>query len=51
VGSGQYPRNAVLPGWVDTDLMRHGAKRSPGLDARALADTTARCRGRIDDFA
>ena len=31
--------NAVLPGSVDTDLMRHGRKEIPGLDNRVLADT------------
>ncbi len=41
--------NAVLPGWVDTDLMRHGHKAISGLDNRVLADTAAGYRGRIDD--
>ena len=29
--------NAVLPGWVDTDLTRRGRKEIPGLDERVLA--------------
>ena len=33
--------DAVLPGWVDTNLMRHRRKAISGLDERVLADTTA----------
>jgi 2-deoxy-D-gluconate 3-dehydrogenase len=42
--------NAVLPGWVDTDLTRRGRKEIPGLDERVLAGTPAGRWGRIDDF-
>src|SRR6266705_2884695 len=43
--------NAVLPGWVDTDLTRRGRKEIPGLDERVLAGTPAARWGHIDDFA
>jgi len=42
--------NAVLPGWVDTELTRRGRKEIPGLDERVLAGTPAGRWGRIDDF-
>ena len=43
--------NAVLPGWVDTDLTRRGRTEIPGLDERVLAGTPAGRWGRSDDFA
>jgi 2-deoxy-D-gluconate 3-dehydrogenase len=43
--------NAVLPGWVDTDLTRRGRKEIPGLEERVLAGTPAGRWGHIDDFA
>ena len=43
--------NAVLPGWVDTELTRRGRAEIPGLDERVLAGTPAGRWGRIDDFA
>ena len=43
--------NAVLPGWVDTDLTRRGRTEIPGLDQKVLAGTPAGRWGRIDDFA
>jgi 2-dehydro-3-deoxy-D-gluconate 5-dehydrogenase len=43
--------NAVLPGWVDTELTRRGRTEIPGLDGRVLAGTPAGRWGRIDDFA
>jgi 2-dehydro-3-deoxy-D-gluconate 5-dehydrogenase len=43
--------NAVLPGWVDTDLTRRGRTEIPGLDERVLAGTPAGRWGHIDDFA
>ncbi len=43
--------NAVLPGWVDTDLTRRGRKEIPGLNERVLAGTPAGRWGDIDDFA
>ncbi len=43
--------NAVLPGWVDTELTRRGRKDIPGLDERVLTGTPAGRWGHIDDFA
>ncbi len=43
--------NAVLPGWIDTDLTRRGRQEIPGLDERVLAGTPAGRWGHIDDFA
>jgi 2-deoxy-D-gluconate 3-dehydrogenase len=43
--------NAVLPGWVDTELTRRGRKDLPGLEERVLAGTPAGRWGAIDDFA
>jgi len=43
--------NAVLPGWVDTDLTRRGRTEIPGLDQKVLAGTPAGRWGRSDDFA
>lgn len=42
--------NAVLPGWVDTELTRRGRREIPGLDQKVLAGTPAGRWGRIDDF-
>ena len=41
--------NAVLPGWIDTDLTRRGRKDIPGLEERVLARTPAGRWGTIDD--
>lgn len=43
--------NAVLPGWVDTELTRRGRKEIAGLEGRVLAGTPAGRWGHIDDFA
>jgi len=43
--------NAVLPGWVDTDLTRAARKELQGLNERVLAGTPAGRWGTIDDFA
>jgi 2-deoxy-D-gluconate 3-dehydrogenase len=43
--------NAVLPGWVDTDLTREARKQLAGLNDRVLAGTPAGRWGNIDDFA
>jgi 2-deoxy-D-gluconate 3-dehydrogenase len=43
--------NAVLPGWVDTDLTRSGRQEIPGLNEKVLAGTPAGRWGDIDDFA
>jgi 2-deoxy-D-gluconate 3-dehydrogenase len=43
--------NAVLPGWVDTDLTRQARKEIQGLNDRVLAGTPAGRWGGIDDFA
>ena len=42
--------NAVLPGWVDTDLTREARKVIAGLNERVLAGTPAGRWGGIDDF-
>jgi len=43
--------NAVLPGWIDTDLTRHARKEVSGLEERVLARTPAGRWGNIDDLA
>ena len=43
--------NAVLPGWIDTDLTRGARQQIPGLHDRVLARTPAARWGDIDDFA
>ena len=43
--------NAVLPGWVDTELTRQARKEIEGLHERVLAGTPAGRWGGIDDFA
>jgi 2-deoxy-D-gluconate 3-dehydrogenase len=43
--------NAVLPGWVDTELTRQARKEIQGLHERVLAGTPAGRWGGIDDFA
>ena len=43
--------NAVLPGWIDTDLTRQARTQLPGLNERVLARSPAGRWGTIDDFA
>ena len=43
--------NAVLPGWVDTDLTRQSRKDIPGLNERVLGRTPAGRWGLPEDFA
>ena len=43
--------NAVLPGWIDTDLTRAARKQVEGLHERILARTPAARWGVPDDFA
>jgi 2-deoxy-D-gluconate 3-dehydrogenase len=43
--------NAVLPGWIDTDLTRKGRAQIPGLHERVLARTPAGRWGTPDDHA
>ena len=43
--------NAVLPGWIDTDLTRQGRKDVPGLNERVLARTPAGRWGVPEDLA
>jgi 2-deoxy-D-gluconate 3-dehydrogenase len=43
--------NAVLPGWIDTDLTRRARQEIDGLHDRVLARTPAARWGAIDDFA
>jgi 2-deoxy-D-gluconate 3-dehydrogenase len=43
--------NAILPGWIDTELTREGRREIPGLHERVLARTPAARWGHPDDFA
>jgi 2-deoxy-D-gluconate 3-dehydrogenase len=43
--------NAVLPGWIDTDLTRRAREQIDGLHARVLARTPAARWGADTDFA
>jgi 2-deoxy-D-gluconate 3-dehydrogenase len=43
--------NAVLPGWIDTDLTRGARAQVEGLHDRVLARTPAQRWGEPDDFA
>jgi 2-deoxy-D-gluconate 3-dehydrogenase len=43
--------NAILPGWIDTDLTRQARNDLPGLHERVLARTPAARWGNPDDFA
>jgi 2-deoxy-D-gluconate 3-dehydrogenase len=43
--------NAVLPGWIDTDLTKQTRKDVPGLNERVLSRTPAGRWGLPEDFA
>jgi 2-deoxy-D-gluconate 3-dehydrogenase len=43
--------NAVLPGWIDTDLTRRARTDVPGLHERVLARTPAARWGTTEDLA
>ncbi len=43
--------NAVLPGWIDTDLTRKAREHAPGLHDAVLARTPCRRWGNMDDLA
>jgi 2-dehydro-3-deoxy-D-gluconate 5-dehydrogenase len=43
--------NAVLPGWIDTDLTRRARQEIDGLHDKVLARTPAARWGAINDFA
>ena len=43
--------NAVLPGWIDTDLTRRGRADIPGLEERVTTRTPASRWGNPDDLA
>ena len=43
--------NAILPGWIDTDLTRKAREQVEGLNERVLARTPAQRWGVPDDFA
>jgi 2-dehydro-3-deoxy-D-gluconate 5-dehydrogenase len=43
--------NAVLPGWIDTDLTKRARQDVDGLHERVLARTPTARWGAIDDFA
>jgi 2-dehydro-3-deoxy-D-gluconate 5-dehydrogenase len=42
--------NAILPGWIDTDLTKRAREQIDGLHDRVLARTPAARWGAIDDF-
>jgi 2-dehydro-3-deoxy-D-gluconate 5-dehydrogenase len=42
--------NAILPGWIDTDLTRRARQEVAGLNERVLARTPTGRWGTIDDF-
>ena len=42
--------NAVLPGWIDTDLTRGAREQVPGLHERVLARSPSGRWGKPDDF-
>jgi 2-deoxy-D-gluconate 3-dehydrogenase len=42
--------NAILPGWIDTDLTRRGREQVPGLNERVLERTPAGRWGTIEDM-
>ena len=42
--------NAILPGWIDTDLTKRARQQLQGLHERVLARTPAGRWGAIDDF-
>jgi len=43
--------NAILPGWIDTELTRKAREQVLGLYERVLARTPAQRWGNADDFA
>jgi len=43
--------NAILPGWIDTDLTRKAREQVQGLNERVLARTPAQRWGAPEDFA
>ena len=43
--------NAILPGWIDTDLTRQARKDLPGLNERVLTQTPVGRWGEPDDLA
>ena len=43
--------NAVLPGWIDTDLTRSARTQVQGLHEKVLARTPAQRWGNPSDFA
>ncbi len=43
--------NAILPGWIDTDLTRRAREQVAGLNERVLTRTPAARWGAPDDFA
>ena len=43
--------NAILPGWIDTDLTKRARVEVSGLHERVLSRTPASRWGAIDDFA
>jgi 2-deoxy-D-gluconate 3-dehydrogenase len=50
-GKDNIQANAILPGWIDTDLTRSARQQVPGLHERVLARTPAGRWGAPDDLA
>src|ERR1700710_3211827 len=50
-GPGNIQVNAVLPGWIDTELTQRAREQIDGLHDKVLARTPAARWGAIDDFA
>ena len=51
LGADNIQVNAILPGWIDTDLTKRARKEVDGLHERVLARTPAARWGAIGDFA
>jgi 2-dehydro-3-deoxy-D-gluconate 5-dehydrogenase len=43
--------NAILPGWIDTELTKSAREQVPGLNDKVLARTPAQRWGKPEDFA
>ena len=43
--------NAVLPGWIDTDLTRQAREQIPGLNEQVIARTPSGRWGQVDDIS
>jgi 2-deoxy-D-gluconate 3-dehydrogenase len=50
-GADNIQANAILPGWIDTDMTRQGRRDVPGLNEKVLARTPAGRWGQPGDLA